>query len=440
MHGAFNFEVLAWEALSAMERRAVLQRPTRDSSGLEQSVADIVSRVRQDGDAAVREYTERFDDIRLDVLQVAEEDLARAASRVEPELLAAIDRAAGRIRAFHEAGMPRAVSLETADGLLCETVYRPIDPVGLYVPGGSAPLISTVLMLAVPACLAGCRNIVLCTPPGKAGEIAPEILAAARRCGVTKVYRAGGAQAIAALAFGTASIPACAKIFGPGNAWVTEAKRQVANLPGGAAQDLPAGPSEVLVIADGEADAEAVAWDLLSQAEHGPDSQALLLSESLGLLEAVAGRIGAMAAALPRAPILEESLRNLRLIRVESLAQAVDISNRYAPEHLILNCRGAERLVDDVVAAGSVFLGPWTPESLGDYCSGTNHVLPTFGYARAYSGLAVADFLRRMTVQNAAPEGLAAAGPDAVRLATAEGLDAHRRAVEYRLESLGRRS
>ncbi len=429
--------VLAWRELTDEQQAAVLRRPAVDASGLADAVAEILGQVRRGGDRALLELTERFDGVRLAGLQVGRADLASSESRVNPELLQAMDRAAGRIRTFHEAAMPAPVSLETAGGLRCATTYRPIDPVGLYVPGGSAPLISTVLMLAIPASLAGCEEIVLCTPPGADGKVAPEIMAAASRCGVTRVFSVGGAQAIAAMAFGTETVPACAKLFGPGNAWVTEAKRQVANLPGGAAQDLPAGPSEVLVIADGDADAEATAWDLLSQAEHGPDSQSLLLSDSLQLLDKVANMIAGMAAGLPRAGILDKSLQNLRLVLVRSMPEAIEVSNRYAPEHLILNCRQADALVDEVTAAGSVFLGPWTPESLGDYCSGTNHVLPTYGYARAYSGLSAADFLRRMTVQKAAPEGLAAAGPDAIALAAAEGLDAHRMAVEHRLGRLG---
>jgi histidinol dehydrogenase len=313
----------------------------------------------------------------------------------------------------------------------------PISPVGLYVPGGSAPLISTVLMLAVPARIAGCGQVVLCTPPDGKGRVSPAILAAAARCGVTRVFKAGGAQAIAAMGLGTESIPACAKLFGPGNAWVTEAKQQLAALPGGAALDMPAGPSEVLVIADGSADPEAVCWDLLSQAEHGPDSQSILISDSDEFLADIGRRLPGMAAGLARAEILARSLRHLRRIAVDSMASALEVSNRYAPEHLILNCSGADQLAGGVTAAGSVFVGPWTPESLGDYCSGTNHVLPTYGYARAYGGLSVKDFLRYMTLQRASADGLAAAGTCAATLAGAEGLDAHRLAVEYRLRSMG---
>ena len=348
-----------------------------------------------------------------------------------------MDEAISRIRDFHIAGKPVSLSMETAPGLRCEARYLPISPVGLYVPGGSAPLISTVIMLAIPAQIAGCEEVVLCTPPDRQGRISPAILAAASRCGVKRVFKAGGAQAIAAMGLGTESIPACAKLFGPGNAWVTEAKQQISALPGGAARDMPAGPSEVLVIADRSADATAVCWDLLSQAEHGPDSQAIVISDSPQLLDEVGKLLPAMAAELPRSAILAKSLQYLRRIQTGSISDAVEISNRYAPEHLILNFEDADRAADKVTTAGSVFIGPWTPESLGDYCSGTNHVLPTYGYARAYSGLSVSDFLRRMTLQRASNVGLRNVGSCASTLARAEGLDAHSMAVEYRLKGKG---
>jgi histidinol dehydrogenase len=368
-------------------------------------------------------------------LEVGANEWAEAESLVDPIVLQAMDEAISRIYAFHVAGKPAPVSMETAPGLRCEARYLPISPVGLYVPGGSAPLISTAIMLAIPAQIAGCEQVVLCTPPDQQGQVSPAILAAASRCGIKRVFKVGGAQAIAAMGLGTESIPACAKLFGPGNAWVTEAKQQIAALPGGAARDMPAGPSEVLVIADKDADVTAVCWDLLSQAEHGPDSQAIVISDSQDFLNEVRRELPVMAADLPRAAILEKSLCYLRSILVNSIAEAVEISNRYAPEHLILNCDDADQAADRVSAAGSVFIGPWTPESLGDYCSGTNHVLPTYGYARAYSGLSVSDFLRRMTMQRASNFGLRNAGPAAVTLARAEGLDAHAMAVEYRLNN-----
>lgn len=430
-------EWIDWSGASEMEREAALARPPLPAGDFQATVAAIIDRVREGGDRALREFAEKFDLVVPEQLEVSAREWAEAESQVDPLVLQALDEAISRIRSFHVAGKPAPVRMETAEGLDCEARYLPISPVGLYVPGGSAPLISTVIMLAVPAQIAACEQVILCTPPDQQGQVSAAILAAASRCGIKRVFKVGGAQAIAAMGLGTQSIPACAKLFGPGNAWVTEAKQQISILPGGAARDMPAGPSEVLVIADKDADATAVCWDLLSQAEHGPDSQAMLISDSPALLDHVSRLLPDMASALPRASILAESLQFLRGIRVESIAEAVEISNRYAPEHLILNCSDAEQVAEQVTAAGSVFIGPWTPESLGDYCSGTNHVLPTYGYARAYSGLSVNDFLRRMTLQRASRLGLSNAGPCAATLAGAEGLDAHRMAVEYRLNSQG---
>ncbi len=300
---------LDWGDLDDAGRSAALARPPLDRGQLESGVADILAAVRRDGDDALREFARRFDGVELGALLVSQEELEQAREAVDDDLAEAIEQAAARIRAFHEAGAPRGFSTATADGLECQARYLPISPVGLYVPGGSAPLVSTVLMLAIPASIAGCGEIVLCTPPGPGGRIDPALLFAAHHCGVRRVVRAGGAQAIGAMAFGTGSVPACAKLFGPGNTWVTEAKRQVSAMPGGAAQDMPAGPSEVLVIADAEADATAVAWDLLSQAEHGPDSQAVLLSDSDALLAAVAEQLPALAARTRRAGILDDATR-----------------------------------------------------------------------------------------------------------------------------------
>ncbi|MFT5140846.1 MAG: histidinol dehydrogenase [Lysobacterales bacterium] len=428
--------ILDWSSMDAKDRAATLCRPSSDSSEIEQTVKDIIRDVRLRGDDALRDYSKQFDGIEINELRLSGELIGNAASACESGLLDAMDSAIGRIKKFHQAGMPQSVRIETAPGLVCESRYIPISPVGLYIPGGTAPLISTVLMLGIPAGLAGCHELVLCTPPSREGKIDAAVLAAAARCNIKNIFMVGGAQAIAAMAFGTKSIPKCAKIYGPGNAWVTEAKRQVASTPQGAAQDLPAGPSEVMLIADQSADPVALCWDLLSQAEHGPDSQAILISDSNEVLSEVQSKIHEMAAQLPRAEILSKSLRSLRLIKVTQLIEAIEISNGYAPEHLIINCIGAETLADKVINAGSVFLGAWTPESLGDYCSGTNHVLPTYGYARAYSGLSVVDFMRRMTLQSADSQGLKIAGPDAARLAQAEGLEAHRMAVEYRLQSM----
>lgn len=426
-------DLIRWSASTEAVRDATLQRPPPPAGNLQQRVSEIISSVKEGGDDALRKLGEKYDGVKIDQLEVSNEEWAVADSLVEPAVLKAMDEAISRIDAFHLAGKPVAVSMETTPGLRCEARYLPISPVGLYVPGGTAPLISTVIMLAVPARIAACDQIVLCTPADAKGQVAAAILAAASRCGVKRVFKAGGAQAIAAMGLGTESIPACAKLFGPGNAWVTEAKQQIAAMPGGAARDLPAGPSEVLVIADQTADATSVCWDLLSQAEHGPDSQAIVISDNRELLDDVGRLIPQMAKKLPRAAILSESLKYLRRILVESTAQALEISNRYAPEHLMLSCSGADQVAARVTAAGSVFIGQWTPESLGDYCSGTNHVLPTYGYARAYSGLSVSDFMRRMTLQRASQFGLRTAGPCASVLAQAEGLEAHRMAVEYRL-------
>ena len=428
--------VIDWQGMNPEQRQRVLQRPALPSTDLHSKVAEIIEQVRQQGDAALFEYALKFDQVQLQHLEVSEQEWAAAESQVDGDVLEAIDEAIQRIHDFHFACKPVGLNMETAVGLRCEARYLPISPVGLYVPGGSAPLISTVTMLAVPARIAGCGQVILCTPPDENGKVAPAILVAAARCGVKRVFKAGGAQAIAAMGLGTESIPACAKLFGPGNAWVTEAKQQISASPGGAARDMPAGPSEVLVIADESADASAVCWDLPSQAEHGPDSQAIIISTSAELLAQVQQLLPQLAASLPRLSILHESLQHLRQIHVDSIDTAMQISNEYAPEHLIINCKGADKVADKVSAAGSVFIGPWTPESLGDYCSGTNHVLPTYGYARAYSGLSVNDFMRRMTLQRASNFGLRSVGPCAVTLAREEGLEAHAMAVQYRLTHL----
>jgi histidinol dehydrogenase len=352
---------------------------------------------------------------------------------VPAELRQAMVEAAERITRFHAAGMGQGYTVETAPGVVCERMLRPIGRVGLYVPAGSAPLPSTALMLGVPAQLAACPQVVLCTPPRADGTADPAVLVAARLTGVQRVFKLGGAQAIAAMAYGTESIPASDKLFGPGNSFVTEAKQQVAQ-DGAAAIDMPAGPSEVLVIADAGANPAFVAADLLSQAEHGPDSQVLLLTDDAAMLAAVEAEVERQVALLPRQDIARQALSASQLIQVESLADAFAISNRYAPEHLILALREPRAWLDQVQAAGSVFLGDYTPEALGDYCSGTNHVLPTAGAARAYSGVSVASFQNLISVQSATAAGLAAIGGCARIIASAEGLDAHERAVALRME------
>jgi histidinol dehydrogenase len=424
---------IRWSALSPDQQQKLLQRPAFNNDGLGESVSKILQRVRTGGDAALAAFTREFDGVEPCSFKVGRDELATAVETTNSRLLDAIGDASERIRAFHAADMPRSKAVETAPGLTCEVRYQALSPVGLYIPGGSAPLVSTVLMLAIPAVLAGCEEIVLCSPPGSDGKIPTHILAAAQLCGISNIFCAGGAQAIAAMAYGTETIPQCSKIFGPGNAWVTEAKQQVSQDPNGAAIDLPAGPSEVLVIADSTAEPEFITWDLLSQAEHGPDSQVVLLTDSMPLAEAVTARLEVLAPASPRADILEKSLAESRIILVEDMETAVALSNRYAPEHLILNTKDANALVERVRNAGSVFIGPWTPESLGDYCSGTNHVLPTYGWARSHGALGAGDFMRRMTLQQASREALERVGPTAEVLAQAEGLDAHRMAVRVRL-------
>ncbi len=424
-----------WNQLDDPAREAVLRRPVQAvSDAVRSGVQAVFDEVATRGDAALRDFTARFDGVALEAFEVDADEFARAADAVPAEVQAAIAEAAARIEAFHRAGIASPYEVETAPGLTCRRVQRPIRRVGLYVPAGSAPLPSTALMLCVPARLAGCTEVVLCTPPRADGSADPAVLLAARQAPGVRVFKLGGAQAIAGMALGTASVPRCDKLFGPGNAWVDEAKRQAAQRPGGLAIDMPAGPSEVLVIADAGANAAFVAADLLSQAEHGPDSQVLLLTDSPALLDAVATEVDAQLAALPRADIARRALEASRLVLVRDIAQAIAISDAYAPEHLILSVREPRAWLDRIGSAGSIFLGDWTPEALGDYCSGSNHVLPTGGAARAWSGLSVASFQKAITVQEASRAGIANAGPCAAILAHAEGLQAHARAVELRLE------
>jgi len=392
--------------------------------------------VRERGDAALRELTAQYDRCTLGAIEVDEAEFVAAEAALAPELKAAIREAASRIERFHRAAAPQPMAVDTAPGVRVERMLRPISRVGLYVPAGSAPLPSTALMLGVPAQIAACREVVLCSPARVDGRCDEAVLYAARLTGVHRVFKLGGAQAIAAMAYGSNSVPRCDKLFGPGNAWVTEAKLQVSSDPDGAAIDMPAGPSEVLVIADADANPVFVAADLLSQAEHGPDSQVILLSPSADLLDRVAIEVARQCAELPRNAIASQALAQSRLIAVESLVQAVEASNRYAPEHLILQVAAPRELLDGIDSAGSIFLGQWTPESVGDYCSGSNHVLPTYGYARSYSGVSVASFQKQISVQEVSADGLRNIGPCTATLAAAEQLEAHRRAVTLRLEAL----
>ena len=429
-----NFKtVIYWNAVGEKEQEALLMRPAVSASDkITAIVTDILKNVKDNGDEALREYNRKFDKTEVVDLLVAPEAFDEA-ERVLPETLKdAMRVAVSNLTKFHTAQRLAPVSVETMKGIMCEQVTRPIDSVGLYIPGGTAPLFSTALMLLIPAKIAGCRKVVLCSPP----PIAPEILFACRLCGVEAVYQVGGAQAVAAMAFGTESIPKVDKIFGPGNAFVTEAKRQVSQRLDGAAIDMPAGPSEVLVIADGGAKPAFVAADLLSQAEHGPDSQVVLLTPDAEFAQAVAEETEKQLAALPRREIAEKALSASRLIVARDLDQCVEISNRYGPEHLIVETRNARALVDSITNAGSVFLGDWSPESAGDYASGTNHVLPTYGYAATYSSLGLADFQKRMTVQELSADGLRQIGAVVELMAAAERLDAHKNAVTVRLNAL----
>ncbi|MGH8304018.1 MAG: histidinol dehydrogenase [Steroidobacteraceae bacterium] len=429
--------ILDWPTLNDGERRAALSRPRSEAHPEVARLArEVIDAVRARGDKALAAFTRRFDGVEPQALAVSGAEFANARDQVRDAQRAAIERAITNVRAFHRAQLPAPVMLETEPGVRCEQLIRPIGAVGLYVPAGSAPLASTVIMLAVPAALAGCPTRLLCTPPTHEGSAHPAVLVAARLCGIEQVFKVGGAQAIAAMAYGTESIPKVEKIFGPGNAWVTAAKQLVANDPEGASCDLPAGPSEVMVIADETARADFVAADLLAQAEHDPLAQALLVTVSHELAESVSGVIAGTWRQLTRRRVLEQSLNAYRCLLVPDLNTALLVANAYAPEHLLLQVREPRRWLQHVRNAGAVFLGSWSPEPLGDYCSGANHVLPTYGYARAASGLAVRDFTKTITVQELTPEGLRALGPTAVTLAELEGLDAHAQAVTRRLAAL----
>jgi len=429
--------LLDWSSLGDDERRAILRRPAqRDRAALIARAAQIVDDVRARGDAAVREYTARFDGVQLDSLVVTAAEFEEAAAAITREQLAALRRAIETVTRFHETQSLEPVRVQTAPGVTCERLFVPIGAVGLYVPAGTAPLPSTAIMLAVPSRLARCPVRILCTPPRPDGRADPAVLLAARLCGVEQVFKLGGAQAVAAMAYGTESVPKVDKVFGPGNAWVTAAKQIVAADPEGAALDMPAGPSEVLVIADDSATAEFVAADLLAQAEHSEDAQVVLVTTSREFAEDCIAEVGRQLAVLPRRDIAGRAIEGSRVILVPDLDTALEVSNRYAPEHLILQVRSPRRWLERVRNAGSVFLGAWTPETMGDYCSGTNHVLPTYGHARAYSGLGVLDFVRRMTVQEVTPEGLADLGLTARILARLESLEGHANAVTVRLDAI----
>ncbi|WP_447077420.1 histidinol dehydrogenase [Vibrio alginolyticus] len=424
---------VVWQSLSENQQDSILERPAiAEGANITTAVAEVIAKVREEGDSALIELTEKFDRVKPESIRVSSQEIKAASERLSESVKSALEQAYANISKFHKAQKPQPIKVETQPGVLCEQVTRPIQKVGLYIPGGSAPLPSTVLMLGVPAKIAGCRKVVLCSPP----PIADEILYVAKLCGIDEVYNVGGGQAVAAMAYGTETVSKVDKIFGPGNAYVTEAKRQVSNDFRGAAIDMPAGPSEVLVIADETADADFIAADLLSQAEHGPDSQVVLVTPSPVIADQVTDAVQRQLKELSRADIAEKALASSLIIISESMTQSVSISNYYGPEHLIVQTKNPRELLPLLDNAGSIFLGDWSPESAGDYASGTNHVLPTYGYTRTYSSLGLADFSKRMTVQELSADGLKNLAPTVVTMAEAEGLDAHKRAVTIRVEKL----
>ena len=410
---------------------AVLSRPVFDTRSLEETVGNILQEVKKNGDAAVRKFSLQFDKVSPDNLEVSSSEIGDAVKLVDEELKQAIGLAKAHIEAFHRRQVQGVERVETMPGVQCWRKAVPIEKVGLYIPGGTAPLFSTLLMLAIPARLAGCREIVLCSPPDQQGRLHPAILYAAQLVGVTRIFKAGGVQAIAAMAYGTATIPGVYKIFGPGNQYVTAAKQLVQR--DGLAIDMPAGPSEVAVYADETAYPAYAAADLLSQAEHGIDSQVILVSPSPEMIKKILEEVDRQVETLPRAAIAHKALENSRAILVSNEGAAMDLLNEYAPEHLILACKNAEELAERVINAGSVFIGHFSPESVGDYASGTNHVLPTNGYAKAYSGVSLDSFVKKITFQQLTREGIRNIGGAVERMAEAEGLEAHARAVRVRM-------
>ncbi len=428
---------VVWNELTTEKQAEILQRPVQMSAeSLESRVRAIGEAIETEGDAALLRFTAQFDGTELTEVLLPQSAFAAAEQNLSDEFKAALKNAYDNIYQFHKAQQTPPITVETQKGVVCEVVTRPIEKVGLYIPGGTAPLFSTVLMLAIPAQIAGCQRIVLTSPP----TIADEIIYAAKLCGIDTIYTMGGAQAIFALGLGTEQVEKVDKIFGPGNSYVTEAKRQVSQRVNGAAIDMPAGPSEVLVIADDSADPDFVASDLLSQAEHGADSQVILVTTSQKMAERVNAALDYWLARLSRKDVATESLRHSTTIIVDDLTKAVHVSNQYAPEHLILQTQAPRDLLPNIQHAGSVFVGQYSPESMGDYASGTNHVLPTYGYAKTVSSLGLADFSKRMTIQEISEEGLKALGPIVSLLAEKELLDAHKLAVDLRLEKVKERA
>ena len=426
-----------WTNLDEAARKSALARPQAISdASLIDGVRDILSDIRENGDAALSRLTEKFDGVKINTLEVPAESLKAAWNALPASDQSVIERARRNIKRFHKAQIPTPIEVETEPGVVCRREARAIETAGLYVPGGTAPLVSTLLMLAVPAKVAGVQNRIVVTPPSKNGEVDPVILAAAYRCKISRLFIVGGAQAIGALAYGTEAIPKCDKIFGPGNAWVAAAKSLVAQEAGGPAIDMPAGPSEAMVLADKAADPAFVASDLLSQAEHDTVAQVICIASSQEVADRVEVEIEKQVSTLPRETIARESLKHGRMIIADGREDIIDIVNRYAPEHLIVQLRDPDTYVGAIRNAGSIFLGPWTPESVGDYASGTNHTLPTYGAARAYSGVTLESFIKYVSIQKLTKKGLKRLGPVVERLAEMEGLEAHKRAVSLRLEAL----
>ncbi len=417
-----------------MEWSNLLKRPTSSVEEIEATVTQVFKDISKNGDAAIKKYTSMFDGVTLNANEVTDSEFEAAEKQVSQAVKSAIGIAKSNIEKFHKAQKTNTIKVQTMEGVECWQEKRPIQKVGLYIPGGTAPLFSTVLMLAIPAQIAGCTDIVLCTPPNKEGKIADEILYTAKLCGVTKIIKVGGIQAIAGLTYGTESVPKVSKIFGPGNQFVTVAKQLATKY--GVAIDMPAGPSELLVVADDMANAAYVASDLLSQAEHGKDSQVVLISTSERLVEAVLKSVDEQLQRLPRKAIAQDAMANSKILLVEDYKTALEMINTYGPEHLIINTEDNDFFVDNVANAGSVFIGNYTPESVGDYASGTNHTLPTNGFSRAYSGVNLDSFMKSMTFQKVSKEGLMNIGTTVELMAEAEGLQAHKNAVSIRLKDL----
>ncbi|WP_298519043.1 histidinol dehydrogenase [uncultured Kordia sp.] len=426
MNKIFNPQSTTWAT--------ILERPTQTVDDIEDTVSQIFSEVQKNGDIAIKKYTSFFDNVKLDDLVVSQAEIDAAAKNVSDDLKAAIAIAKANITSFHKAQETAVIDIETTQGVRCWQEKRAIQKVGLYIPGGTAPLFSTILMLAIPATIAGCNEIILCTPPNKEGKVNPAILYTAQLCGITKIYKVGGIQAIAGMTFGTDTISKVYKIFGPGNQFVTVAKQLATKY--GVAIDMPAGPSELLVVADESANADFVASDLLSQAEHGTDSQVILVTTSKNFLTEVEKAVENQLEALPRKEIATKAISNSKLIYVENDQIALDLINEYGPEHFIICVQDEDFYTSGIQNAGSVFVGNYTPESAGDYASGTNHTLPTNGYAKAYSGVNLASFQKSMTFQKITATGIQNIGNAIEQMAEAEGLQAHKNAVSLRLESL----